>query len=563
MSEDQRPYLRDLFQSAPAPASDAPAVPPTPAASGWAHLVAAATGASDPEPPPTPNLHLVRDPEQELQLRGATLPDLTWPTAAPPARARAHLAEPDPVEVVPAPQVTDPDRLIIYPGVTIDIDWKLVDKHVKQLNLDTAGERSRADFQVAIADGPQTEHERDALRDITNIVDREIQIQTDVIGVDRNPWTPQYREAHIRAVFDAGFRYGRLQEYLREPGVEDISIIGCDNVVVYRSDGRVERRKPIARTDKELDDLIGEIAKWRGRAWAHPHGDIDLDIGGARLNATSPAGTRRIGVTIRKHNMIDVDLEDLVQADTITEQMRTFLRAVVRANRTALISGFPGAGKTTMARAWMAEVDPDEKIITIETERELDIDLLPHRHRQVEALQYIPPTDAGEDRVSGFSLKQAFRSALRKMAQMILFGEIRDDEALYALAAMQAGKGSISTIHAEGAADAIGRFADALQNAKHATDFGAPLRQIMRSLDLIVHLEKIPTADGRQRRVVTEICEVQPDPATGTQPVAAQIFYWDYDLERHVMKASAISENLMMRLIRAGLDEDFFYKGIN
>lgn len=220
----------------------------------------------------------------------------------------------------------------------------------------------------------------------------------------------------------------------------------------------------------------------------------------------------------------------MVANGTISKKIADLMAAVSRANLCVIVAGFPGTGKTTMLRALMSTIRPQEKIVTIETERELYLNKMPERHWQVQDLQYIPPQSAGADSAAGFSLDQCFSLALRSSAERILFAEIRGPEGPIAIKAMQAGKGSMSTIHARSADDTIHRFADVLMSELGLSDDTVPLRQIERSIDIIVYIDFLENPDGTRRRVVTEIAEVTRNLSDG-HPMAANLFKYDADID--------------------------------
>jgi pilus assembly protein CpaF len=121
---------------------------------------------------------------------------------------------------------------------------------------------------------------------------------------------------------------------------------------------------------------------------------------------------------------------------------------------------------------------------------------------------------------------------------------------------MQAGKGSISTIHARNPTDALHRFADILMSEQGLADDMVPLRQILRSIDLIVYLDIVLNEDGTRRRVVTEIAEVIARP-TEQLPMASPLFRWDH-LRGVQTQPEKPSVQLMERFSRYGLDADLF-----
>ncbi|TAM67020.1 MAG: hypothetical protein EPN48_15295 [Microbacteriaceae bacterium] len=528
---ETRPFLDDLAVGIPR------TQPPTRYTSpGPAHLFAAATEAGP---------HLIENTPAVLDLSESTST----------AQVLEH-------------SVVDP---IILPGRGLrpaqasdrenadDVDWRLVDHLTKQLNLNTDHERTRQDFDVAIASAePETVFEENVLGEIRRLVNR----HGDYLVINNGPdyeWSSKRLADHVQAVFDSVFRYGRFQQYLREPGIEDISVVGFANVMVTTSEGRREHRRPIAFDNDDLEGQIADLTSWRGRAFSRPGGHIDLDIGGARFSATGRPITSLPNITMRKHNHIDVSLDDMVALGTITSRMAILLSAAARANRSALVSGWTDAGKTTFLRAWMSAVPWEEKIVTIETEHELYLGKQVRRHAQVQDFQYLPSMLAGSDLAVTYSLEDAFRESLRSSAQRILFGEIRGAEGPVAIKAMQAGKGSISTIHARNADDAIHRFADILMSEQGLSDDTVPLRQIMRSIDLIVHLDMLYDPDGTRRRIVTEIAEVIPRP-DAQLPMASLLYAWDWDAGAYTQPEKP-SAQLQQALYRVGLDREHFWAG--
>lgn len=498
-----RPFLGDLLANT----ADATSRSSGSAAAENPHLFAAATGRT--------HLHRVAEDERPTFAAptSAVLPEnyqMSTPTAPPTTRRNPSVA---PVTVIEA--------------LLDDVDWNTVDTLTKQLTLNEDGAgRTRAEFDVATASAnPETSFEEQALSEITRLVTRHAEWRVVNLGSD-NEWSPRKRAQHVQAVFDNAFRYGRLQQYLREPDVEDVIIAGFDNVMVTKATGRREPRPPIAESNAQLEQMIVDIASWRGRSFSRPAGSIDLDLGGARMEATGSPKTSVPDVTIRMHNLVEVDLDDMVRIGTITERMKTFLTLTARANCSALIAGFPGAGKTTFLRAWMSTVPWEERIVTIETERELYLNR-GARHSQVKDLQYMPPMFSGADVTGGYSLGDAFNAALRASSQRILFGEMRGPEAPWAMKAMMGGRGSISTIHARSADDSIHRFADMLMSENRLTADTVPLRQILRSIDIIIYLDFIENSDGTRTRIVSEIAEVTNN--DHGEPMASKLFQWDWD----------------------------------
>ena len=511
-----QPFFDDMLGAAHTPSAERERV------RGNSHLFSAATG--------QPSLHLVGDDEAPSSRQEATVVG----DAAESLRNRRRR----------------PDR--ITPAGYLNVDWDIVQMLTKQLDVDTdSQERTRADFDVVDASAdPETDAEERTMEEIDRVIDRHVVGIAQQSGTDFE-WSPLEKAHYAQAIFDQAHRYGRLQQYLREDDVEDISIVGHDNVVVWKTNGLCERRPPIAKNDNELQQLIADIASYRGRSFARPGGKLSLDIGGGRISATGRGITSVTNMTVRKHGLVDVDLADMVKRGTITGEMATFLTAASNANLCVLVAGFPGAGKTTFVRAMLANIRPQEKISTIETERELYLDKLPTRHWQVQDLQYVPTQSAGADSEAGTSLQECLDMALRAKSERIVFAEILNDEATVAMKAMKAGKGSMSTIHAVSADDAIHRFADVLMSQLGLSDDTVPLRQIKRSIHLIIYIDFIEKPDGTRDRIVTEITEVQGNDKG--DPIAARLFYFDPDLHRYTQPEKPTPQ-LDSRLRRVGYD---------
>lgn len=436
----------------------------------------------------------------------------------------------------------------------LDVDWSIVETLAKKLELTDEGNETRrefTDFDVAWAPGhAETPYEALQWQNIEAVVTREAKYRTVQHGADHS-WGPLTRAHYVQAVFDKTFRYGPLQQYLREPEVEDISVVGHENVVVTKSNGRKERRPAIARTEKELEDLVIALAEARGRSFARGIGHLDLDLGGARLAVVGSTIATMTSFTVRKHNMVDIDMETLVTAGTISGKISEFMAAASAANACVLVAGFPTAGKTTFLRALASAIPFDEKIITIETERELYLEKLPHRHSQVLPLQELPSQFASGDAKGGFSLEDGFSNAVRQGAERLFFAEIRAKEGPIALKAMQAGKGAMSTIHARSADDAIHRFADVLMSEYKLSDDTVPLRQILRTIDLIVYIDFLTLPDGTRRRVVTEVAEIVPTSNASGAPMASRLFEYDWETGRYT-QPNQPTPQLMRSLNRVG-----------
>lgn len=356
--------------------------------------------------------------------------------------------------------------------------------------------------------------------------------QAAVGGPDRH-WNDATIRDVQRQIFDSLFKLGRLQRLVDEAGVENIDLYGADNVWVTKAGGVKEQRPPIYSSDADMIADIAFLAQRggeSGRAFTPSNAILDMDLpGNARLAAVHPPISPRPKAVIRIHRYVDISLDDLVKTDTLTQLAADFLAAAVSAGQSIVVAGMPGAGKTTLTRALANCIEPTEEIVTIEKERELHLDRMGDRHHIVTALQYRPgqgEISATGDRAGEVRLVDLLEEALRLNAERIIVGEVRGAEIDAMFQAMQAGVGSMSTIHASSPDDTIERMAGLTLRNLGTTDAYA-YRQITQHIGIIVQIRKARDAQGRTVRRVTHIAQVQPGETTASgvvRPVAADIF---------------------------------------
>src|SRR5262249_38376941 len=184
------------------------------------------------------------------------------------------------------------------------------------------------------------------------------------------------------------------------------------------------------------------------------------------LNLQLPDGSRlfavawvcdRPAVAIRRHRFLKVTLDDVEELGAIDAGLRQFLAASVRARKQIIVAGATGAGKTTMLRALAAEIPPEERIVTIETELELGLDRFADLHPDVVALE---ARDANVEGVGQVTAADLVRMSLRMNADRVIVGEVRGDEVIPMLNALSQGNdGSMCTLHADSSATVFNKLA--------------------------------------------------------------------------------------------------------
>lgn len=337
------------------------------------------------------------------------------------------------------------------------------------------------------------------------------------------------------AIFDSLFGLGRLQSLVDNTEIENIEINGFDNVHLVFSDGRIETGPPVADSDEDLIETLSFFATRSGtseRPFSPTNPRLHLRLaGGARLAATAWITPRPVAV-IRRHRLTDIGISDLVDLKMMSPAAGAFLASAVKARKSIVVSGAQGAGKTTLIRALSNELDPMERIGTIETEYELHLHDMPERHKRIVAWESRPGSgERGPDgrAVGEITLDDLVFDSLRMNLSRLIVGEVRGKEVLPMFKAMQSGAGSLSTTHAHSARAAIERLVTcAMEAGQHVTE-GFAYRQIAEHIDLIVQIELRDDSlfGGVRARYVTEIITVEP--GEHGMPAITDVFEPDAD----------------------------------
>ena len=330
--------------------------------------------------------------------------------------------------------------------------------------------------------------------------------------------------ALAEAVFARLFGAGRLQVLLDDPAIENVDINGCDEVFVSYADGRRERVDSVAASDAELVEQVQLLAAYAGlsaRAFDDANPELDLRLpDGTRLSAVRRV-TARPAISLRRHRYPKVFLADLVGNGTLSTELAGFLSALVRARRNVMIAGETDAGKTTLLRALVNEIDPGERICTVENSLELGLRAHPELHPDVVELEAAPANSEG---VGAVGMAQLVRRTLRMNPDRVIVGEVLGPEVVTMLNAMSQGNdGSLSTIHARSPRGVFDRIATYARQATERLDIDATHQLIAGgeggtgALDFVVFLRKSRTptdaCDGPDggapvRRFVSSVLEI-------------------------------------------------------
>ncbi len=331
------------------------------------------------------------------------------------------------------------------------------------------------------------------------------------IQLGHRPPSPEEEEALAAGVHAALFGVGRLQPLLEDPEVENIDINGCDRVFIGYADGREVMGEPVADTDEELIELIQILAAYSGlssRPFDTANPELDLRLpDGSRLSAVMDV-TVRPALSIRRARMGKVFLTDLMGTGTFSPEIGRFLRAAVLARKNIMLAGATNAGKTTLLRALANEIQPEERLITVERALELGLDQFPELHPNVVAFEQRLPNSEGQGAIS---MAELVRRSLRMNPSRVIVGEVLGDEIVTMLNAMTQGNdGSLSTIHANSSMEVFNRVSTYAIQAEERLPVEATHMLIAGAIDFVVFIEKRNdyAHGGRLRRYITSIREV-------------------------------------------------------
>ncbi len=292
--------------------------------------------------------------------------------------------------------------------------------------------------------------------------------------------------------------YGPLEQLLRDDTVSDIMVNAPNNVYVERR-GRLELTDVRFRDNEHISTIAQKIAARVGRRIDESSPMVDARLkDGSRVNVIfPPLAVDAPCISIRKFSRHRLDFAALVRNNSMTAPVAELLRIASHCRLNMLVSGGTGSGKTTLLNAMSQAIDHGERIITVEDAAELQL-IQPHVIR----LETRPPNLEGTGMIAQRDL---LRNALRMRPDRIIVGEVRGAEAFDMLQAMNTGHdGSISTLHANTAYDAITR----IENMVQIGQFNLPVRairaQILSAVDLIVQVERM--RDGVRR--VTQVSEI-------------------------------------------------------
>ena len=324
---------------------------------------------------------------------------------------------------------------------------------------------------------------------ITGMLDREEQ---------QTPLSLAERGTLIADVLNELFGLGPLEDLLKDPSISDILVNRFDQVYIER-EGKVEPTSIVFRNERHLLQIIERIVSAVGRRIDESSPMVDARLqDGSRVNAIiPPLALDGAALSIRRFRTDRLGAQDLVGRDSLTQPMLDFLKAGVAARLNVVVSGGTGAGKTTLLNILSSFIGDHERVITIEDAAELML-----RQRHVVRLETRPSNIEGRGQVRQ---RELVVNALRMRPDRIVVGEVRSEEALDMLQAMNTGHdGSLTTVHANSARDALYRLDTMVAMANLNIPEKAIRQQISSAIELVIQISRM--SDGtRKVNSITEI----------------------------------------------------------
>ena len=301
-----------------------------------------------------------------------------------------------------------------------------------------------------------------------------------------------------KRVFDSIRGLDVLEEFLRDDCITEIMVNGTDNIFIEKL-GSLYQSDSCFEDEKRLNDTAMRIASKSNRIVnaKNPILDTVLDDGSRVCVVLSPVSKNGTSITIRKFYDNPLTMEDLINGGTISEEAADYLINAVKQKKNIFMSGGTGSGKTTLLGILGNYIDEDERVVTIEDSAELNLSKIKNWVR----LETRGSNTSGDGEIT---IRRLIKTALRMRPDRLIVGEVRGDEAIDMLQALNTGHaGSLSTGHANSSKDMISRLETMVL---YGLDI--PIQairvQIASALDIIVHLSRMK---DKSRKVI-EISEI-------------------------------------------------------
>jgi pilus assembly protein CpaF len=385
------------------------------------------------------------------------------------------------------PLPTSASLIVPDPNI-VDLKVRLHQRLIDELNLSLVERMTRDELE----------------RDVGGIIRDMLKQETEFKLTDRE------KKQLVSDVLDELLGYGALEPLLKDSTVNDIIVNTYKQVCVERG-GKVEVTGVHFKDDAHLLRIINKMVAGVGRRIDESQPIVDARLAdGSRINAVvPPVGVDGPLLSIRKFSKVPFDLDRLVHHGSLTKEMAAVFDAMVRGKLNILISGGTGSGKTTLLNAMSAAIKHHETIVTIEDAAELQL-----QQPMVRRMETRPNSIEGKGEVTQRDLVKA---ALRMRPDRIILGEVRAGEAFDMLQAMNTGhEGSMSTIHANSARDALSRLEQMIGMAGFDMAPRTIRQQISSAIHVVIQLTR--GGDGKRRIVsMQEVTGMEGDVITANE----------------------------------------------
>lgn len=302
----------------------------------------------------------------------------------------------------------------------------------------------------------------------------------------------------VQEIYDDVAGLGPLENLMKDPGVTEIMVNGPKNIYVERK-GRLEKADIAFDDDAHVMKIIDRIVSRVGRRCDEATPMVDARLqDGSRVNAViPPIALKGPSITIRRFNSAPLSIANLVENNSVSYAMASFLEACVKGKANIVVAGGTGSGKTTLLNILSGFIPETERIVTIEDAAELQL-----KQDHVVTLESRPANVEGTGSVT---IRDLVRNALRMRPDRIIVGEVRSGETLDMLQAMNTGhEGSLTTVHANSPRDVLSRLETMVLMSGMDLPLKAIRDQVASAIDIIVYQTRF--RDGTRK--ITNISEV-------------------------------------------------------
>lgn len=310
--------------------------------------------------------------------------------------------------------------------------------------------------------------------------------------------TPQEQEEISLEMKSYLLGLGPLERLLKDPDISEIMINGPEQVYIERN-GSIELTDIAFKDEEQLSGYLDKMFIHRGRSVTELEPYVDTTLkDGSRINIVkNPVSLKGSVITIRKFTRRILSANDLIKAQTLNELSMEFLKACVISRLNILISGGASSGKTTLLNVLASLIPEKERLITIEDTPELNITIA-----HVVSLTTRPASIEGKGEIT---IRDLVKNVLHMRPDRIIVGEVRSDEVLDMIQAMNTGhEGSMTTLHANSPLDALDRLEVLALMSRINLSSEVARRQIISAVDLVIQMSRF--SDGSRK--ITQISEL-------------------------------------------------------